>query len=79
MSTDALESLPSTDSVGPDMDGVLDDLVRRLEQHEGELLKLLVHGKSLREVADELRISYTAAGVRVFRLKKKVGMLLDLK
>lgn len=48
-----------------------------LEPQDTKLLHLILQGRSLREVASELGLTYTNVGVRFHRLKKKVHKLLN--
>lgn len=50
----------------------LDQLAERLAPDDQVLLKLVRAGKSIREVAKELGVSYSTAGVRVHRLREKL-------
>ena len=47
-------------------------LKRDLTEEEQKLLGQLIQGLSLSEIADKLGISYTSAGVRLHRLRKKL-------
>lgn len=58
-----------------DLEDVLNRFVELLEPEEQTLLKLLIDGFPLTDIALALQISYPAAGTRVHRLRKK---LVDL-
>jgi RNA polymerase sigma factor (sigma-70 family) len=58
-----------------EMKEILNQVWQGLGAEERRLLRLLLAGHSIREVASALRISYTAAGVRVWRLRMKLRKL----
>lgn len=58
-----------------DLEDVLDRFVKLLAPEEAMLLKLVIDGFPLTDIALVLQISYPAAGTRVHRLRKK---LVDL-
>ncbi len=49
---------------------------RRLKHSERELLERICAGYSTREVASQLGISYRAAATRIYRLKKRIAVIL---
>jgi RNA polymerase sigma factor (sigma-70 family) len=50
----------------------LERLIEQLQPDEQRLLRLLIEGEPLPEVAAQLGISYSAAAVRVHRLRKRI-------
>jgi RNA polymerase sigma factor (sigma-70 family) len=63
---DELQAEPNRDDELID----LESLARRLKADEKRLFELILSGATLRDIAATLEITYTAAGVRFFRLKK---------
>lgn len=56
---------------------LLDDARRPLSDDEVSLLELILAGASLAGIAGELGITYSAAGVRVHRLRRKIRQVLN--
>jgi RNA polymerase sigma factor (sigma-70 family) len=50
----------------------------QLEPQDNELLSLLLEGQNLGQVAGRLGVSYSTAGVRLHRLRKKLHNMLNL-
>jgi RNA polymerase sigma factor (sigma-70 family) len=55
----------------------LASLLATLEESDRELVRYLVRGFSLGEIAAALKITYSAAGVRVHRLRRKLSKSLS--
>lgn len=55
----------------------LEQIAVQLEEDEQVLLKLIRAGKSIREVAAHLGLGYSAAGVRVHRLRERMRKLSE--
>jgi RNA polymerase sigma factor (sigma-70 family) len=56
------------------------DLVGRvLEEKDRELLRLMIEGSSLGQAADKMGLSYTNAGVRLHRIRRKLVHGLGLR
>jgi RNA polymerase sigma factor (sigma-70 family) len=53
----------------------LGELARQLTPSERELLRLVVDGATVQQIADSIGISYTAAGVRIHRLRQRLKTL----
>ena len=64
-------------SEGLDIKAVLRATRGRLKDDERHLLRLLVNGMPLSLIAENLGISYVAAGLRVHRLKRRLRILLS--
>jgi len=56
-----------------------EDLMQQLNDSERNLLKLLVEGYGVSEIREKLGLSYSAVGVRVFRLREKLSNYLITK
>jgi len=56
-----------------------DQLLTKLDREDQQLLKLLVEGYSLSEIASRLGLSYPNAGVRLHRLRKTLRNYLKNK
>ncbi len=56
----------------------LRDVIEKLDEPDRHLAQLLVRGHTLSEIARALKISYSTAGVRVFRLRRKLDNLLNM-
>lgn len=67
----------AADAAAIDIGELLERLAADLSEQDGGLLRRMAHGASIAELASEYHISYSAAGVRVYRLKEKVKELLS--
>jgi RNA polymerase sigma factor (sigma-70 family) len=73
----SLEDIPEYELVAPVEEQVhtgadLEELLRVLPPEERQMLQWTRDGFSLAEIAKKLNISYTAAGVRLHRLRKRL-------
>jgi RNA polymerase sigma factor (sigma-70 family) len=67
-----------------ELDEILGDVWRNLDPAERKLLRLILSGTKLNEIARKCHLSYANAGVRVFRLRRKLrkslishGLMVD--
>ena len=51
-------------------------ILAKLDNNDQALVKLLLDGYTLREIAQQLEIDYSTAGVRVHRLRERLRNLL---
>jgi RNA polymerase sigma factor (sigma-70 family) len=65
---ETIESDPTT----PDPLVVIDRLAKKLDADDQRFFKMTRDGRTLAEIATTLGISYTAAGVRLHRIKKRL-------
>lgn len=80
----SLEEVPLEVLASPDAELVrrveADDLVRELSAQLGpedrRLLRLILEGYGIKEIARRSGLGYSAAGVRVFRLRRKLAAIL---
>jgi RNA polymerase sigma-70 factor, ECF subfamily len=62
-----------------EVDEILKDLTRDLSDVEQRLVRMLIDGYGLGDIAQSLGLTYSAAGVRVHRLRNKLRNRLSLK
>lgn len=71
----------SSDDLDPEQEVsaklLLDTILERLGDEDRKLLRMTVAGYSLSEIAAELQIGYSAAGLRVHRLRNRVRKWLQ--
>jgi RNA polymerase sigma factor (sigma-70 family) len=67
---------PEQDLVAMELE---EDLMKQLNEGEQVLLKLLIEGYGVSEICEKFEIGYSAAGVRVFRLREKLAKYLISK
>jgi RNA polymerase sigma factor (sigma-70 family) len=60
-------------------DDLLRDLIGCLGPEDRNLLRLILHGYGVWEIAERSGLGYSAAGVRVFRLRRKLAGVLGRK
>lgn len=75
---DAEPPEPAADSYIPELVELsqeYDALVETLDESDRELLRMIIAGHTLPEIAGAFAISYSAAGVRVHRIKNKIREL----
>jgi RNA polymerase sigma factor (sigma-70 family) len=72
----SLTATPEQDLVAIELE---EELMQQLNESERELLKLLIEGYGVSEICEKLDLSYSAVGVRVFRLREKLSNYLTTK
>jgi RNA polymerase sigma factor (sigma-70 family) len=74
---DCLE-VPDADDLAHrvEMDDLVRDLAAKLGPDDRRLLRLVLDGHGILEIARRTGIGYSAAGVRVFRLRRKMSKIL---
>ncbi len=55
----------------------LDRLAEALDPEDRNIVQWLHEGRSVSEVAERMRISYSAAGTRIHRVKEKLKKIID--
>lgn len=76
--TKDLEELhAAAEAAAIDIAQLLERLAGDLGEQDGRLLRRMADGASISELASAYNISYSAAGVRIYRLKEKVRVLLS--
>lgn len=71
----------ASDDLDPEQEAstrtLLDTILRELEPHDQRLLQMTIAGYSLAEIARELTISDSAAGVRLHRIRRRLRKWLS--
>jgi RNA polymerase sigma-70 factor (ECF subfamily) len=74
---DSVQSTMDTPEGNAERNDLLREIFGQLDERDQQLLKLLIEGYSLGEIASQLGLSYRNAAVRVHRIRKRLQAHLD--